>query len=263
MDSIQNHSKYSERAWCLLLPEMSNLSHQKPKLGPDTWHHALWTLDGLISKIFSKITITIGQWQRRIVTGEGKFTRWTDTMGQAVHSTVQAPEKHMPCLMQLNLHNLCKVYFLPSTCLEYPNKSHSDEGIFQRQKLEVGYVTLCWRAKECSLSHQSLQDILDGVECQRSEKVGSHGNNGSAWEDGIVDTTENSGFGFSEGPSKCKLQPKKVDVLSTLREIKQNLRNTTGNQWKNQYLVLTLRCPVFEGHEGRAKKINWHRKLQF
>ena len=208
------------------------------------------TLDRFISMSFSKITMTIGQWQSRLVIEEGKFTRWTDIVGKAVYFTVRGPEKHQPCLIQLNLHNLFKVYFLPSTCLDNPNEPQRDEGIFQRQKLEVGCLTLCWGAKQCSLSNQSLQDILDGVECQRSEQVGSHGNNGSSWEDVIVDTTENSGFGFSEGPSKCKLQPKKVDVLSTLREIKQNLSNTTRNHWRNQYMVLTLKCPVFEGHEG-------------
>ena len=159
------------------------------------------TLDRFISKSFSKITMTTGQWPLRLVIGEGKFTRWTDTVGQAVYFSVWGPEKHLPCLIQLNLHNLFKVYFLSSTCLENQNKSQRDEGIFQRQKLEVLCVTWCWGPKQCSLSSQSLQDILDGVECQRSEQVGSHGNNGSAWEDGIVDTTENSGFRFSESPS--------------------------------------------------------------
>ena len=208
------------------------------------------SLDRFISMSFSKITMTTGQWQRRLVVGEGKFTRWTDTVGQAVYFSVWGPEKHLPCLIQLNLHNLFKVYFLSSTCLENQNKSQRDEGIFQRQKLEVLCVTWCWGPKQCSLSSQSLQDILYGVECQRSEQVGSHGNNGSAWEDGIVDTTEHFGFRFSEGPSKCKPQPKQVDVLSTLWEIRHNLRNTTRNHRKNQYLVLTLKCPVFEGHKG-------------
>ena len=156
------------------------------------------TLDRFISKSFSKITMTTGQWQLRLVIGEGKFTIWTDTVGQAVYFSVWGPEKHLPCLIQLNLHNLFKVYFLPSTCLENPNESQRDEGVFQRQKLEVISVTFCWGGKQCSLRNHSLQGILDAVEYQRSEQVGSHGNNFSAWEDGIVDTTENSGFRFSE-----------------------------------------------------------------
>ena len=171
-------------------------------------------------------------------------------MGQAVYFVVRGPEKHLPYLIHLNLHNLFKVYFLPSTRLENPNESQRDEEKFQVQKQEVGCVTSCWGAKQCSLSNQFLQDILDGVGCQRSEQAANQGNNGSACEDGILDTTENSSFRFSEGPSKCMSHPKQVDVLSTLREIKQNLSNTTRNHWRNQYMVLTLKCPVFEGHEG-------------
>ena len=212
--------------------------------------HGTTNLDRFLSMSFSRITMTIGQWQGRLIIGEGKFTRWTSTVGQAVYFTVRSPQKHLPRWIQLNLHNLFKVYFLPSTCLENSNESRRHEGMFQRQKLEVGCVTLCWGAKQCSLSNQSLQDILDSVECQRSEQAGSHGNNGSSWEDFIVDTTENSGFRFTEGPSKFKPQPKQVEVLSTLREIKQNLRNTTRNHWKNQYLVLTLKYLIFEGHKS-------------
>ena len=158
-------------------------------------------LDRFTSMTISKITMAIGQWQTRLVIGEGKFTRWTDTVGQAVYFIVQGPEMNLPWLTQLNLHNLFKVYFLPSACLENPNESQRDEEIVERQKLELGCVTLCWGGKQCSLSNQSIQDILDCVECQRSEQVGCHKNNGSAWEDGIVDTTENSGFRFSESPS--------------------------------------------------------------
>lgn len=65
------------------------------------------------------------------------------------------------------------------------------EGIYETQKLEVGTITLCSGEKQCSPSDKCVQIVLGAVECRIREQVGSHGNNGSVWEKGIMCTTEN------------------------------------------------------------------------